>query len=114
MIVHTQLRKRMQNYLDLKYGKQLPSVKEIPLYQVRSLVYVRNHDATEKGKNKYRGPMEIIEHLSANIVMLKDLETGQPYVPNEVHIADLKPNFGRTEYPETQYEMPENKEVEDV
>ena len=49
MIVHTQLRKRVQEYLDAKYGKHLPLVKEIPLYQVGSLVYVRNHDATEKG-----------------------------------------------------------------
>ena len=70
---------------------------------------MKNHDATEKGKNKYKGPTEIMEHLSDNIVMLKDLETGQPYVSNEVHIADLKLKFGRTEYPEAQYEIPENK-----
>ncbi len=104
----------MQDYLDAKYGKHLPSVKEIPSYQVGSLVYVRNHDATEKGQNKYKGPMEIVEHISDNIVMLKDPQTDQLYVPNEVHIDDLKLKFGRTEYPETQYNMPEDEEVIDV
>ena len=43
--------------------------------------------------------------------MLKDLETGQTYVPNEVHIADLKPKFRRTEYPEKQYIIPEDEKM---
>ena len=86
IIVHTQLRKQGQKHLELKYGKQMPTVKNIPSYQVGSLVYVKNHDATAKGENKYKGRMEITEHLSDNIVSLKDLETGQPYLPNKVHM----------------------------
>ena len=66
-----------------------------------------------KGGNKYKGPMEIVEHLSDNIVKLRNVKTGQLYVPNEVHIADLKPKFGRTEQPEAGYEPPESKETEE-
>ena len=52
MIVHTQLRERVQRHLDLKYGKPLPSVKDIrhPQYYFSSpcgvlwfSVWVRHH-----------------------------------------------------------------------
>ncbi len=94
-IISQEVRKRISQYQQKIYGPERVSVSKIPYLQVGDQVWVKDQSAIVKGEDKYIGPLRIVEHKGDTIVRLQWPDTGDDYVPRDVHIEHLKPMVGR-------------------